>query len=108
MAVKSSGSLSLTDDIAVEFEDLPSHALSEFYKGSGLVPDIPNNIAVPITGEISIGDFYGTLKGIPKTIPAGVIIFYDTDDQSFTPPAGWTAYTKGDNLFIPHPQIRLI
>jgi hypothetical protein len=100
MAVKASGPLSLTDDIALEFEDLPSHALSEFYKGTEIVPDIPDNINIPISGEISIGDFYGALKAIPKTIPSGVIMFYDTEDSDFVAPAGWSKYTSGDNNFI--------
>jgi len=49
MALQSSGQISLSD-IATEFGGSAPHSLSEYY-GSD---------TVPASGEISIGDFYGT------------------------------------------------
>lgn len=53
MAVKSSGLLSMSADIATEFQDDPDHSLSEFYGDSP---------SLPLSGEISFSDFYGTIR----------------------------------------------
>lgn len=58
MTVKSSGELSLHNDIAVEFRDDPDHALSEFY---GESPPLP------VAGKIAFSDFYGSIRNFDVT-----------------------------------------
>ena len=53
MPVKPSGDLSMAADIAVEYQDDPDHSLSEFYGDSP---------SLPLSGEISFSDFYGTRR----------------------------------------------
>lgn len=69
MALPSSGTLSISQ-IASEFSDTAPHSMSEFYRGGGLVPDSPSNTAVPTSGQIAIGNFYGAQNrvGLPLTI----------------------------------------
>lgn len=100
MAIKSTGSLSFSSDIAAEFGDSAPYQLSDYYRGSGLVPDTAGNINVPASGPIAFSSFYNAAKIIPAVIPAGSIIFYDTTLAAPTPPAGWNLYTAGDNSFI--------
>lgn len=57
MALPASGTLALTD-IATEFGDSAPHAMSEFYRGGGKVPDSAGNSAVPASGAINVGGFY--------------------------------------------------
>lgn len=59
MALPNTGSLSMTQ-LATEFSDSAPHSLSEFYRGGGKVPDTPGNAAVPTSGQVAIGNFYGT------------------------------------------------
>jgi len=100
VAIKSSGTLSFSSDLAVEFEDSAPYRLSDYYRGSGLVPDIATNINVPASGSIAFSAFYNAVKLIPAVIPAGAIIFYDTTLAAPTPPAGWNLYNTGDNRFV--------
>lgn len=58
MAIKTSGSLSI-QDIVNEFGGSSPHSLGEYYRGGGLVPDVPLNNNVPTSGAISLDDFYG-------------------------------------------------
>jgi len=67
MAVKSSGSLSITTDIVGEFGGDTPHAISEYYGGAGLVP-AGANPGVPTSGEISFSDMYGTVAATVLTI----------------------------------------
>jgi len=39
-----------------------SVSLSDFYRGGTYVPDIPENSAVPTSGQIKLSDFYGSHK----------------------------------------------
>jgi len=57
MALPASGTLALTD-IATEFGDSAPHAMSEFYRGGGKVPDSAGNSNVPASGAINVGGFY--------------------------------------------------
>jgi hypothetical protein len=100
VAIKSTGALSFSSDLATEFEDSAPYQLSDYYRGTGLVPDVATNINVPISGPIAFSSFYNAAKLIPAVIPAGAIIFYDTTLAAPTPPAGWNLYTAGDNRFI--------
>jgi len=62
MTVKTSGDLGLENDIVGEFGGTAPHAITEYYRGGGLVDDNSTNAAagVPTSGEISLGDFYGS------------------------------------------------
>lgn len=100
MAIKSTGTLSFSSDLAAEFGDSAPYQLSDYYRGSGLVPDAATNINIPTSGSIAFSSFYNAAKVIPAVIPAGAIIFYDTTLAAPTPPAGWSLYTVGDNRFI--------
>lgn len=46
--------------IAGEFGGSVPHSLSEYYRGGGLVPNTPTNAAIPTSGTISMGNFYGS------------------------------------------------
>jgi len=46
--------------IATEFGGTVPHSLSEYYRGGGLVPNTPGNAAIPTSGQIAIGNFYGS------------------------------------------------
>ena len=67
MAVKSSGSLSITTDIVGEFGGTVPHSISEYYSGGSLVPAGANPI-LPSSGAISFSDFYGTTSAIVVNI----------------------------------------
>jgi hypothetical protein len=45
--------------IVAEFGGTAPHSLSEYYRGGGLVPNTPTNAAIPTSGQIAIGNFYG-------------------------------------------------
>jgi hypothetical protein len=51
--------------IATEFGGTVPHSLNEYYRGGGLVPNAPANSAIPTSGQIAIGDFYGSTNRIP-------------------------------------------
>jgi hypothetical protein len=76
MALPTSGPLSLTD-IQTEFGGTNPISLNEYYAGGGLVPagTTGTNGAVPSSGAISIGNFYGTanfryfLLGFSESVP---------------------------------------
>lgn len=57
MALPASGTLAITE-IATEFGDTAPHAMSEFYRGGGKVPDSAGNSSVPASGAINVGGFY--------------------------------------------------
>jgi len=50
--------------IATEFGGTVPHSLSEYYRGGGLVPNSPTNAAIPTSGPISMGNFYGSANRI--------------------------------------------
>lgn len=56
MALSGTGQLSLSD-IEGEFGGSPPTSLSEYYRGGGLVTS--NNTGVPVSGQISLANFYG-------------------------------------------------
>jgi len=67
MALPSSGILKISD-IAAEFGGSAPHALSEYYRGGSLVPNVSQNNGVPTSGAISISDFYGATNYVPLSI----------------------------------------
>ena len=67
MAVKSSGSLSLTTDIVGEFGGTAPHSLSEYYGGAGLVP-AGANPSVATSGQTNMGSYYDAVAATVLTI----------------------------------------
>lgn len=59
MAIPGPGTAISINTIATEFGGTVPHSLSEYYRGGGLVPNTPTNAAIPTSGQIAIGDFYG-------------------------------------------------
>lgn len=49
--------------IATEFGGTVPHSLSEYYRGGGLVANVPSNNPIPTSGTIAMGNFYGTGGG---------------------------------------------
>jgi len=70
MAIPGPGTAISMTTIATEFGGTVPHSLSEYYRGGGLVPNSPINAAVPTSGQIAIGDFYGATNrvAIPLTL----------------------------------------
>ena len=58
MAIPSSGPISL-DDLQVEFGGTNPIKINEYYRGGTYVPDNSTNSGVPLSGAISLDDFYG-------------------------------------------------
>jgi hypothetical protein len=58
MPVTSSGLIRLSGDIVAEFGGTAPHALSEYYRGAGVVGSTNTN--VPTTGALAFSDFYGS------------------------------------------------
>lgn len=59
MAIPGSGEIAVTD-LSTEFGGTAPHGMSEYYRGGGLVPDSAGNSAVPTSGAIALGNFYGS------------------------------------------------
>ena len=72
MALPSTGELALTD-IQTEFGGSNPIGLSEYYAGGLYVPSgtTGDGGAIPTTGEITIGDFYGSQAGTTITVTEG-------------------------------------
>ncbi len=67
MAVKTTGSLSLTSDIRGEFGGSAPHSLSEYKRGGSYVPNISANNNIPTSNsDIKFSDFYGTTSYVPS------------------------------------------
>ena len=60
MAIPGPGTPIDLTDIATEFGDSAPHTVSEFYRGGGKVPDSAGNSAIPTSGSIALGNFYGS------------------------------------------------
>ena len=45
--------------IATEFGGSVPHGINEYYRGGGLVPNIPANSNIPTSGQIALSNFYG-------------------------------------------------
>ena len=73
MAIKSSGSLSMTE-IVDEFGGTVPHSLSEYYRNGGAVPG--NNTNVPTSGTISMSNFYNAVNEIQVTISSNTTNYH--------------------------------
>jgi hypothetical protein len=60
MAIPGPGTPIDLTDLATEFGDSAPHSVSEFYRGGGKVPDSAGNSAIPTSGSIALGNFYGS------------------------------------------------
>lgn len=58
MPLQSSGAISL-NDLQTEFGGSNPIAITEYYRGGGLVPNVTVNNSVPTSGQISLSNFYG-------------------------------------------------
>jgi hypothetical protein len=64
MPIPGSGQVSL-QDIETEFGGTHPIGLSEYYRGGGYVPNLPQNSRIPTAGTISNSDFYGSSFRVP-------------------------------------------
>jgi hypothetical protein len=60
MPIKNAGTFLKLTEIAAEFNDPAPHQMSEFHRGAGRVVDLPTNAAIPTSGALRFGQFYGT------------------------------------------------
>tara|TARA_R110002072_G_scaffold260466_1_gene418956 strand:- start:25 stop:552 length:528 start_codon:yes stop_codon:yes gene_type:complete len=74
MAVTSSAPISITD-LVTEFGGSTPHALTEYYRGGSLVPNVTANNSVPTSGAISLTDFFGATNTVTWTtvVTVGVV-----------------------------------
>jgi hypothetical protein len=70
MALPTDGPLSL-GNIQTEFGGSNPIALSEYYRGGGLVPNITANNSIPTSGTIKVSDFYGTTAVVASAYTLG-------------------------------------
>ncbi len=70
MAIPGPGVAISLNTIVGEFGGAVPHSLSEYYRGGGLVPNAPANTAIPTSGQIALGNFYGATNriSIPITL----------------------------------------
>jgi len=64
MAIPGPGVAISMNTIATEFGGTVPHSLSEYYRGGGLVPNTPTNSAIPTSGQIAMGNFYGSANRV--------------------------------------------
>jgi len=68
--------------IATEFGGTVPHSLNEYYRGGGLVPNIPTNAAIPTSGTIAMGNFYGSSARLTVNLTIAANTFnYDVFDN---------------------------
>ena len=87
MALPSSGIISLSD-IQTEFGGSNPISLSEYYRSpNGLPTD--NNTSIPLSGAISLSNFYGAVKQFAFTISANLSTAQNLRTLALA--AGWNA-----------------
>ena len=76
MPIKSSPAPLAISEIVTEFGDAAggSDSMSEYYRGGANVNDVATNSAVPTSGAIDIGDFYGAGNAVSVAASAGTNI----------------------------------
>lgn len=102
MAIPSSGAISLTT-VQTEFGGSPPIAISEYYAGAGLVG--PGTIgtlgAVPSSGALSLGNFYGTSNVVaPVNTAAPSLSGYSNTGETITVSTGSWNNITGPNLAV--------
>jgi hypothetical protein len=68
MPIPGPGTAISMNTIAAEFGGTVPHSLNEYYRGGGLVPNIPANAAIPTSGTIAIGNFYGSSSRLTVSV----------------------------------------
>jgi hypothetical protein len=83
VAVKSSGSSLAVSEIVTEFGGSTPHSLSEYYAGGSNVPSgtTGEGGAIPTSGAISIGQFYGSTNRVAISLNTGVTQDYNIFDN---------------------------
>ena len=71
MPIKSAGTFLKLTEIAAEFNDPAPHQMSEFHRGAGRVVDLPSNAAIPTSGALRFGQFYGTGNVVSAAASSG-------------------------------------
>ena len=71
MAIKNAGTFLKLTEIAAEFNDPAPHQMSEFHRGAGRVVDLPTNAAIPTSGALRFGQFYGTGNAVTAIATSG-------------------------------------
>lgn len=88
MAIPGPGVAISMDTIAAEFGGTIPHSLSEYYRGGALVPNSPTNAAVPTSGQIAIGNFYGATNRIQLALTLSSNTYnYDVYTEASSNPA---------------------
>jgi len=90
MTIVSSGTISI-NSLVGEYGGSAPHALTEYYKGGGLVLNHSNNASVPTStssgGQIRLSDFYGQSNASPSdysiSITAGQVSVTDKFSTSY-------------------------
>jgi hypothetical protein len=83
VAVKSSGSSLAVSEIVTEFGGSTPHSLSEYYAGGSNVPSgtTGEGGAIPTSGAISIGQFYGSTNRVAINLNTGSTTDYNIFDN---------------------------
>lgn len=68
MPIPGPGTAISINTIATEFGGTVPHSISEYYRGGGLVPNTPGNAAIPTSGQIALGNFYGSANRTAYTL----------------------------------------
>lgn len=71
MAIPGPGSPLAVTDIVTEFGGTAPHGISEYYRGGGNVPDSATNNAIPTSGQIALGNFYGSANVVNVNLTIG-------------------------------------
>lgn len=85
MAIPGTGTVSFSD-LQTEFGGENPISISEYYRGGDYTTD--NNTDVPVSGVISVSDFYGA-----ELLVAGSVTFSTSGSYSWTIPSGITSVT---------------
>lgn len=131
MALPSSGPISF-NDLATQFGGTQPILLSQYYRGGGLVPDIPPNSGIPTSGEISLNQFHGAASQLNTqtftsagtfTVPTNVTLltitvigggggsggsYLDTGLNAYSGGAGSPGYSVSGNLSVTAGQVYTI
>ena len=77
MTLQASGAISFSD-LRGEFGGSTPDAISEYYRGGGLVPDFPANAGIPTSGAVSLSDFYNGTATNPVDLLGDTLVDADS------------------------------
>lgn len=93
MTLPASGAISL-GAIQTEYGGTNPAAISEYYRGGGLVPNAAPNLSVPTSGAISFSNFYGG-AAVSVQFAGSSNIAYEDTNYPFDVTAGFTISSAG-------------